>query len=530
MSKSQLEIPSLLKNSLSELRSGLDQGHFTSVDLVRTYLERIREVDCKYNSIIETNPDALNVAHQMDSERARSRQCRPLLGIPILLKDNIVTLDSMESTAGSMALIGAKPSKESAIVTALRRAGAIILGKTNMAEWSGFRSTSGCSGWSARGGQAYGPFCENMKASGSSTGSATAMALGLASAALGTEACYSVVSPAERSGVVGFKPTRGLLPSDGIIHASAKEDTVGVITQTVHDAISLVEILSSHDPLGDLLITSHEWPNLSGIRIGIPTRALLPECFDVHSAKQAAFSKLVYRLSACGATIVPEVTIPLATMYAELPSEHKEIVLNTDMKTSVNKYLSSLTTNPNHIHSLTDLIAFTKSCPVEEYPARNVARLEAANATSLTDPLYKEMLKKDDHFATVIPEVLRTNDLHVLVIPSLSVTLQTFAAKTGSPVMSVPISQYPEDTAVEIDRSSGLVNVAPGIPFSVYIFGDKDADENVANVGYACERVMGIRERLKPYVLPNTDLGGVVKKRRTDDGIVDGTDLASVQP
>jgi amidase len=195
MPSKDLQIPSLLDTSLFELRSGLNQRLFTSVDLVRAYVQRIQEVNCTYNSIIEVNPDALAMAQQMDLERARSCRQRPLLGIPILLKDNIVTLDSMEATTGSIALVGAKPSRESTIVTALRRAGAIILGKTNMAEWSGFRSTSGCSGWSARGGQAYGPFCANMKASGSSTGSAVAMALGLGSAALGTEVCTSFWDP-----------------------------------------------------------------------------------------------------------------------------------------------------------------------------------------------------------------------------------------------------------------------------------------------------------------------------------------------
>jgi amidase len=184
----------------------------------------------------------------------------------------------------------------------------------------------------------------------------------------------------------------------------------------------------------------------------------------VHPAKQTAFSKLLYRLSACGAIIVPEVTVPLVKRYSELHADSKEIVLNTTMKTSINNYLSSLTNNPNNIRTLTDLIGVIKTCPEEEYPARNVARLEAADATSLSDPLYKTMLSKDESYATVIPEVLRTHDLHAMLVPSLSVTLQTFAAKIGSPVMSVPMGKYPETTAVEIDERNGLVNVAPGIP------------------------------------------------------------------
>ncbi|KAF1965603.1 amidase signature enzyme [Bimuria novae-zelandiae CBS 107.79] len=510
MSLNNLTIPSLLDTSLFELCYGLDQGLFTSVDLIRAYLQRIREVDSNYHAVIEVNPDALDIAKQMDVERVRSSHGRPLLGTPILVKDSIVTLDSMEATAGSMALVGAKPSKESAVVTALRHVGAIILGKTNMAEWAGFRSTSGCSGWSARGGQAYGPFCPNMKTSGSSTGSAIATALGLASAAIGTETCYSIVHPAERCGVVGFTPTRGLLSSEGIIYASAKEDTVGVITKTVNDASGLVSLLADNeDARGNLYVPLAMRTDLCGVRIGIPARGLLPEVDNMHSAKQTAFSKLINHLTTCGANIVSVDKISGVATYAELPARVKGCVLNTDMKTSINNYLSSLITNPNKIHTLDDLIAFTKLCPEEGYPARNVARLEAANATDPSDPLYRYLSSLEDAtYATTIPGTLRDFDLHVLLVPNLSATLQTFAAKAGSPVMSVSMGRYPEDTEIEIDARSNLVDVAPGIPFSVYIFGDRNRDGNVIRVGHACERIMNARSGLKPYVLPTTDLAG----------------------
>jgi amidase len=179
----------LLNITLSELFEGLENRKFTSVDLVKAYLQRIKEVDHEFHSIIEINPDALSIARELDDERKISGPRGYLHGIPILLKDNIVTLDGMNSSCGSYALVDARPTEESAIVTALRKAGVVILGKTNMAQWSGFRSTSGCSGWSARGGQCTGPFWKGMKTSGSSSGSAVATALGLGFAALGTEVC-----------------------------------------------------------------------------------------------------------------------------------------------------------------------------------------------------------------------------------------------------------------------------------------------------------------------------------------------------
>jgi amidase len=184
-----VETPPLLNATLGELIEGLQSGTFTSVDLVKAYLHRIDEVDHEFHSVIETNPQALYIAHALDDERARHGPRGPLHGIPLLLKDNIVTLDEMNTTCGSYALVGAKPSEESEVVGVLRSAGVVILGKANMAEWSGFRSTSRCSGWSARGGQCTAPFWKGMKASGSSSGSAVATALGLGFAALGTEVC-----------------------------------------------------------------------------------------------------------------------------------------------------------------------------------------------------------------------------------------------------------------------------------------------------------------------------------------------------
>jgi amidase len=175
--------------TLQDIVESLERGVFTTKQLVRAYITRISEVNHEYRAVIETNPDATEDARLLDLERCLRGSRGKLHGIPILLKDNISTIDNTDTTCGSMALIGAKSAREATIVTALRSSGAIVLGKANMAEWSGFRSTSGCSGWSARGGQTTGVFYPNTKASGSSSGSAVAVALGLCFAALGTEVC-----------------------------------------------------------------------------------------------------------------------------------------------------------------------------------------------------------------------------------------------------------------------------------------------------------------------------------------------------
>ncbi|KAF2691581.1 amidase signature enzyme [Lentithecium fluviatile CBS 122367] len=397
------KIPSLLNVTLSELAEGLERGHFTSVDLVKAYLLRIKEVDHEFHSIIETNPDALSIAHELDGERQTTGSRGPIHGVPILLKDNIVTLDGVESTCDSYALVGAKPPAKSEVVTALRRAGIIILGKANMAQWSGFRSISGCSGWSARGGQCTGPFWKGMKASGSSSGITAATTLGLGLAALGTEICYSIVSPAERSGVVGFKPTKDIIPSNGIIFASKRLDTVGLITRTVEGAARIfgeitVQGSDEHtraerDEMRRIINTFCSSTNLSGLRIGIPSN--IAELKNIHPAKTLAFKKALYVIEALGADIVEDVEIPGAEEFANLPAETKQLMLDTNIEVAINTYLSNLTTNPQDITNLEDLIAYTNSHPKERYPKRNVAVLERALVADPNDAQCKEMVARE---------------------------------------------------------------------------------------------------------------------------------------
>ncbi|KAL5113218.1 hypothetical protein ACEQ8H_008913 [Pleosporales sp. CAS-2024a] len=499
---------------------GIDHGSITAQQLVHVYKTRTSEINHIFHAITEFNPDAYLHARALDVERRSTGKRGPLHGIPILLKDNMPTLDGTDTTCGSKALVGARPMQEAAVVSALRKSGAVILGKANMAEWSGFRSTSGCSGWSACGGQATGIFYPGMKASGSSSGSAIAVAQGLCFAALGTETCYSIVSPAEKSGIIGFKPTRSLISSEGIIYASQRLDTVGLLTRNVVDAMYiLLEIIAHSDhhaprsklSLGDDIGRSCSTLDLTGVHIGIPWHLQDVEK-NLQRAKWQSFQILLAALSQAGATLVHDVHIAGAEEYEAFTDDEKQVVLATDMKLAINTYLGSLRTNPHNIHNLQRLIAFTKTCPDEEYPARNVTGLERAQATTnATDAKYRAMLARDDHFADQggIPGALDRHACHVLLVPTLSVTMQMFAAKAGSPVMSVPMGSYPAGTPVETDPNNGLVNIAPGIPFSVFIYGRARRDDTVLNVGHVVEKAMGVRSTLVPYLEPVTDMAHV---------------------
>src|SRR5688572_17223766 len=236
--------------TIDELQKKMRAGELTSRALTTAYLERIAEVDRggpKLNSVIEVNPDAVAIADQLDAERRAGRVRGPLHGIPILIKDNIATVDKMQTTAGSLALIGSKPPRDAYVVARLREAGAVILGKTNLSEWANFRGTGSTSGWSARGGQTRNPYALDRNPSGSSSGSAAAVSANLCVAAIGTETNGSIVSPSSICGIVGVKPTVGLVSRAGIIPIAASLDTAGPMTRTVRDAALVLQALAGRD-------------------------------------------------------------------------------------------------------------------------------------------------------------------------------------------------------------------------------------------------------------------------------------------
>src|SRR3954468_21948190 len=241
----------LEETTIAALQQRMQSGQETSRSVVDKYLARIEAIDRSgpaLHSVIEVNPDARTIADQLDAERKGGRVRGSLHGIPILIKDNIATADRMMTTAGSLALAGIKPPKDAFIVTRLRDAGAVILGKTNLSEWANFRSTHSTSGWSGRGGQTRNPYALDRNPSGSSSGSGAAIAANLAAAAVGTETDGSIVSPANNNGLVGIKPTLGLVSRSGIVPIAHSQDTAGPMTRTVADAAVLLGALAGADP------------------------------------------------------------------------------------------------------------------------------------------------------------------------------------------------------------------------------------------------------------------------------------------
>src|ERR1041385_8533362 len=237
--------------TISDLQQALQSGKYTSKQLVEKYSDRINDIDKKgpgLNSVIEMNPDAESIAAALDRERKEKGARGPLHGIPILIKDNIDTHDRMMTTAGSLALVGAKPAQDASVARKLRDAGAVILGKTNLSEWANFRSTKSSSGWSGRGGQTRNPYALDRNPCGSSSGSGVAVAANLCTAAIGTETDGSVVCPSSANSLVGIKPTIGLVSRAGIIPIAHSQDTAGPMARTVTDAAILLTALTGIDP------------------------------------------------------------------------------------------------------------------------------------------------------------------------------------------------------------------------------------------------------------------------------------------
>ncbi|KAI1131859.1 amidase signature domain-containing protein [Nemania abortiva] len=497
-----LGVPTLLNATIEEIAEGLDKAVFTSAQLVRAYQARVQETNDHFHAFIQLNPEAEAIASALDLERKEKGRRSILHGIPILLKDNIITLDGTETTSGSTVLLGSKSGSEATIVDRLRQAGVVILGKSNLSEFAGFRHNHARTGWSARGGQATGIFWPGQKPSGSSTGSAISVGLGLATAALGTETVSSIVSPAEKAGVVGFKPTRRETAFRGLIPVSVNLDIIGPIARTVKD-IDL--IMTTVEPSRALLTVSQpEHYPLRGIQVGVFYDPEQP----VNMHKVTAFKCVLEILQSSRATLVDDVRLPALDEYLSLPSRLKTLVMEIDFKISMEAYFRSLTTNPDRLKNLHDLMESIKRDPRERYPERNIAVMEAASKTSTQDPDYLSMLKKEEYFGSTggIEGALNDAKCKVLISPTSSLTLQRFAAMGGNPVISVPLGVYPEGTPIEHDEVDGLVTVAPGITFSLYLYARKFDDESLLLVAHVIDKSMQTLKLLKPYKTPQVDL------------------------
>lgn len=381
--------------TIEGLQAEMVAGRLTSVALTDAYLRRIAEVDKagpKLNAVIELNSDALAIAQKLDAERLAGRVRGPLHGIPVLIKDNIATADRMETTAGSLALVGHKPPRDAAIVTQLRAAGAVILGKTNLSEWANFRGDKSVSGWSGRGGQTRNPYALDRNPSGSSSGSAAAVAANLCVVAVGTETDGSIVSPASVCGIVGIKPTVGLVSRTGIIPISVSQDTAGPMARTVKDAAILLEALAQADRQDEATLQRPGHTNvmfsqqlgphaLRGARLGV-----IRGPFGLDARLNPLLDAAIASLKAAGAEVVDLGELPEFNLAGDAELE----VLLYEFKAGLNAYFASLGDN-SPIKSLEDLLAFNRSHASQELKFFGQELVEKAAAKGpLTDAAYHE--------------------------------------------------------------------------------------------------------------------------------------------
>ncbi|PVH86294.1 amidase signature enzyme [Cadophora sp. DSE1049] len=511
--------PSLLNTSIDDIGHGLDSNSFTAVDLVNAYIARIREVESTLNAVVEINQDALDIAEQLDAEQKRHGRRGPLHGVPILLKDNLGTTDGMQTTAGSLCLIHSTPSRESSVVDRLRKAGAVILGKTNVSEWLNLRSKISSGGWSSRAGQTYGPYFHKQDPCGSSSGSAVAVAVGLASSALGSETDGSIVCPSNKNNIVGIKPTVGLVSRDAVFPGSFRQDTVGPLGRTVRDAALILNVIAGRSPWDNYTnnIPFARIPDytalcdlsaLKGARIGIPRNAI-----QGSSGVLSAFESAISFFEAAGAVLVDHTDFD---SFSDFKNLDRNKVTYRDLRSSYESYFSQLVKNPRNPKTLEDVIKFIKETPEEEYPNRDIAIFEEALAAPAEDTEeYLDILRKGLKLVGekgILGSLERWN-LDALILPTASVVATSMAALGGYPLVNVPMGFHPPDAPIEKNRRGDLVNNAPGIPIGLQIMGKPFDEQRLVGYAYAFEQVSRIREQIQPKILPKTELGDVIHAR-----------------
>ncbi|GAB2705215.1 amidase [Hymenobacter frigidus] len=486
--------------TVADLQDRMAKGTETARSLSEKYLARIKalnEAGPMLRAVIETNPDALTIADGLDRERKAGKLRGPLHGIPVLIKDNIDSGDQMMTTAGASALIGHKAKQDAFIVQKLRAAGAVLLGKTNLSEWANFRSSHSVSGWSSRGRQSRNPYALDRSTSGSSAGSGAAVAANLCAVAIGTETDGSVVSPASCNGLVGLKPTVGLLSRSGIIPISSTQDTAGPMARTVRDAALLLAALAGPDPTDPARLpipanrptdytTFLKSDALKGQRLGVEKAHL-----NGPPAVAALLKEAVAALKAQGATVVE---VELNKLINPL-GEAEFNVLLYEFKEGVNKYLASAGTS---VRTLADVIAYNKAHAAEAMPFFQQETLIQAEATDgLNNAKYKAaVLKTVTESRKIIDTMLRTNQLTAIVGAttgpawcidwvngdySTGTDFSTPAAVSGYPHLTVPM---------------GMVR---GLPVGLSFVGGAYQEGLLLGLGYAYEQAT--HKRAAPKML-----------------------------
>jgi amidase len=485
-----------------DLQQAMDGGQLNSVELTRFYLDRIRQLDPLLNAVIETSPQALRDAARSDVHRAMDGARSALEGIPVLLKDNIDTDDRLHTTAGSYALLGAEPERDAFHVARLREAGAIILGKANLSEWANFRSLHSSSGWSGRGGQVNNPYVLDRNPCGSSSGPGASAAANLAVVTIGTETDGSIVCPSGANGIVGIKPTLGLVSRSGIVPISAEQDTAGPMTRNVTDAAAVLSVIQGVDPrdpatgdaadfVGRDYLEALDPDALAGRRIGVwrdPTS---------HNPEVAAvLDQAVDALQEAGAVIVDDVHLPGLDEVgdAEFPA------LLTEFKHDLNGYLAA--TPGDHPADLAGLIEFNIDNADLEMPFFGQEIFELAEATDgdLTDPEYLQLrAAATDGARAAIDDTVAAHDLDAIVGPTNNAAWVTDLENgdnfDGFVSSSQPaaVSGYPNIT-VPAGYARGE------LPLGVSFFGSRFSEPTLVAIAYAFEQATQVRR--PPSFLP----------------------------
>jgi amidase len=476
--------------TIDQLQADMAAGRYTARQIAEGYLTRIESIDRSgptLRSIMETNPDALAIADALDRERRDKGPRGPLHGIPIVLKDNIDTADKMMTTAGSLALVGPAPDRDAFLVEPLRAAGAVILGKTNMSEWANFRSTKSTSGWSARGGLVKNPYALDRNACGSSSGTGTAISANLAAAGVGTETDGSIVCPSAVTGLVGVKPTLGLVSRSGIVPIAHSQDTAGPMTRTVRDAAILLGAMAGVDPRDAATAASQgrtrdytaalDETGLKGARIGVARKRF----FGYSPITDRLIDTAIAQMKERGAVIIDPADVPHAGTY----DETELTVLLYEFRTDLNAYLATRKGVP--VKTLADLISFNEREREREMPYFGQELFVMAEKKGpLTDKVYINALARNRRLSgrLGIDAVVVKHRLDALVMPTLNPAWTTdlingdhFLGGSSTPAA---VAGYPSVTVP--------AGFAHGLPVGLSFVGRAWSEPTLLKLAYAFEQ------------------------------------------
>jgi amidase len=483
------------ETTIADLQAAMASGKYSARSITQKYLERIEEID-KHGpalaSVIEVNPDALAIADGLDKERTQKHVRGPMHGIPVLIKDNIDTADRMQTTAGSLALLGSKPVKDSFVAERLREAGAVILGKTNLSEWANIRSSHSSSGWSGRGGQTKNPYALDRNPCGSSSGSGAATAANLCTVAVGTETDGSVVCPASANGLVGIKPTLGLVSRSGIIPISHSQDTAGPMARTVRDAAILLGAMAGVDARDSATAastgkaatdyTSFLDPNgLKGARIGVARKY-----FGFSDPVDALMNQLVEQIKRAGAEVVDPADLPSHGKFGE--SEF--MVLLYELKTDLNAYLAARPGAPGSLKELIDFNSHNKDKEMPYFDQDIFIKAEAKGP--LTTKEYTDALEKDLRLSRTegIDAVMDQFKLDAIMAPTAGPAWFTDwvngDCSNGGSSNAAAVAGYPDITV-----PAGFIF---GLPVGVSFFGRAWSEGTLLKIAYGFEQLAKARK------------------------------------